>query len=323
MGSPRIPSELTDRIIDFCHNNKRTLSNCALTHSLWLAASRYHLFHTITTTGVHERTRRADQLKPLIRRRSSILPYIRTVKIEAFPSPEEVARLVNATHLPYAIRQLCDREQLPTPSVHATIRGSPGQGFAPALWSFSLIIDLVTRVKLSNVTFDHPRDIWPFLSSFPRLQYLELEGVGFNNSAGSGSPAEEVFNGIPLSTIRITTASMGFVIDSLVKMAGSLSYLEDFGIAYQDIRQGAIQRLADAIQMRVKCLRFTADCYPGPERGDEWRPFAFDMGERTSPAPLLRKLTVWMSDRDPGVCRAVSVTRHPRPRQPQSGLGRT
>jgi len=279
MGSPQIPSELTDRIIDFCHNNKRTLSNCALTHSSWLAASRFHLFHTITTTGAHERIRRADQLRSLIRGRSSILPYVKTVKIETFANTDQFFRLKTATHLAHTIRRFCDHERLPAPSVHTTLRGSLGQSYTPSFWSLSLVGDIITHVKLSNVTFSHPNDILPFLSSFPRLQYLELEGVGFNNSAGPSFSSEEVFNSIPLSTIRMATASMGFVIDSLIKVAGSLSYLENFGISYQDVRQGAVQQLADAIQTKVKRLRFTADCYPGDERSNEWRPYGYDIGE--------------------------------------------
>jgi len=318
MGSPRLPSELTDRIIDFCHNNKRTLSNCALTHSSWLAASRFHLFHTITTTGAYERVERAIQLKSIVHkkpsassyRQSHILPYIKTVKIESFANPDQVTQLKNATRIAETVRQLCDHEQLPVPSVHATLGQPLSQSDAPLIWSLDLVHDIVTHVKLLNLTFGHPSDIWSFLSSFPRLQCLELECIGFNNSAGFSPPAG-VFDDVPLSTIRITTAFMGIIINNLTQVASSLSYLEDFGIAYQDNMQGALPQLADAIQARVKCLRFTADCYPGKERGNEWRPSAFDTSEQTSPTPAIQKLTVWIFDRDPRVCRTVSVTRHP------------
>ena len=284
----RLPPELTDRIIDFCHNDKRTLSNCALTHSSWLATSRLHLFHTITTTGVHEKRSRAIQLKSIIRKsrlarsykQSCVATYIKEVKIDSLVDPGGARQLVYAIDLACAIRLFCDHERLPVPSVHVTLRRSSSQWDAPSLQAFSRVNDIVTHIKLSNVTFDHPNDIWPFLSSFLWLQYLELEGVGFFRSEEPGTPAKRTFNGIPLSTIRMTTASMGFVIDSLIKVAGSLSHLEDFGILYQDTRQeAALLQLADAIQMRVKCLRFTADCHPGYGWGDGWRPSAFDMGE--------------------------------------------
>ena len=286
MGSSHFSVELTDRIIDFCHNDKRLLSNCALTHSSWLAASRFHLFHTITTTGVHETTQ-VTQLESIIHetpstlshRHSSIIPYIRTVKIESLVEYYREVRHENATLLAHTIRQFCNRERLPPPSVHTTL--SLSLGHSDGLWSFSPIGDMVTHVKLSDVTFRYPGDIWPSLSIFPLLQYLELENVGFDPAelASVGLAAEGTFNCVPLSTIRTTTLSMGFVISSLVAVAGSLSRLDDFGITYQDVRQEALPQLARAIQGGVKCLRFSATCYPGDERVREWRPSASDISE--------------------------------------------
>ena len=246
-------------------------------------------------------------------RESSIIPYIKTVKIESLAGPDQAARLKNAAHLADAIRQLYDHERLPAPDVHTTLGQPLSQSYAPYLRTLSVVRDIVTHVKLLNLTFGHPSDIWPFLSSLRRLQHLELESVKFDKPPGPNFPAEGTFNGAPLSTMRITTAFMGIVIGSLVRMAGALSHLEDFGIVYQDIRQEALPQLADAIQRRVKCLRFTADCYPGHERDDEWRPSAFETSEQTNPPPTIQKLTVWMPDRGPGFCRAVPVTQHPHP----------
>jgi hypothetical protein len=313
MASSRLPVELTDRIIDFCHSDKGTLSNCALTHSSWLAASRYHLFHTITRTGVQESVGPGTPSKAATRNTSfnlshwhaPIVPYIRTVKIESLVNVNRTLRLRNATHLADAIRQFCNRESLPVPSVHVTM--SLLLGPSDALWP-SQVSDMVTHVKLLNVTFSHPNDIWPFLSLFRQLQHLELESVGFSNSAQSNLPAERMFDGVPLSTIRMATASMGFVISSLIRVAGSLTHLDEFGIAYQDIRQGALPQLAEGIQRGVKCLRFSASCYPGDERNIEWRPSAFDISEHATPTPTIRTLTIRMPDRNPEICWDISVT---------------
>ena len=316
MGSSRLPPELTDRIIDFCHNDKRTLSNCALTHSSWLAASRFHLFRTITTTGVHERTSRAVQLASFIRKRPfsllhrhrSVIQYIKTVKIDSLTNSDRTARLRDAVRLVSAIRLFCNRECLPIPPVQATLGLFLGND---TLQSFSLVRGIVTHVALSNATFGRPSDIWSFLSSFPRLQYLELGDVVPIEPAESGFPLARIFDGVPLSTIRITTAFTGIVLDGLIKAAGSLSHLADFGIVYQDIKPGALPRLADAIQGRVKCLRLS-EGYSDRKRGGE-RPPASDTSEQTNPTPMTRKLTGWMSGRNPGVCQAVSVIKHARP----------
>jgi len=282
----RLPPELTDRIIDFCHHDKRTLSNCALTHSSWLAASRFHLFRTITMTGFHRRTSRAIQLVSIIRKRSfalslrqpSIIPYIKTVKIDSLANQDRVVRLRDAVGLTCAIRLFCDRERQPDPSVHVNMSLFLG---SDALRRLLLVSDIVTHVKLSNATLGRPNDVWSFLSSFPRLQHLVLEDIGFIKSTDSKSDflTTRTFNGVPLSTIRITTALEGPIINSLIKVANSLSHLDNFGIVHKDIIRGALPQLADAIQRRVKRLRFTAGCYPSDGRGDEWRPSAFDISE--------------------------------------------
>src|SRR5271170_2648382 len=43
---PRLPAELTDRVIDHLHSDRLTLARCSLVCKTWLPASRYHLFNT-------------------------------------------------------------------------------------------------------------------------------------------------------------------------------------------------------------------------------------------------------------------------------------
>jgi len=83
---------------------------------------------------------------------------------------------------------------------------------------------------------------------------------------------------IPLSKIRIGTMSMGFIIDSLLAYAGALTSLEEFGILYEDVRQTALVTVAEAIQAKVKVLRFGANCHPGVEHDRNRRPSVFDIG---------------------------------------------
>jgi hypothetical protein len=47
--APRLPPEITDRIIDYFHDSKADLRTCALVCRGWLASSRFHLFYSITT----------------------------------------------------------------------------------------------------------------------------------------------------------------------------------------------------------------------------------------------------------------------------------
>ncbi|CAL1715684.1 unnamed protein product [Somion occarium] len=43
-----LPQELVDHIIDFLHDDKKTLARCCLVNHMWLPSSRYHLFHSIS-----------------------------------------------------------------------------------------------------------------------------------------------------------------------------------------------------------------------------------------------------------------------------------
>lgn len=43
-----IPPELSDRVLDFLHNDEETLKSCSLVCKSWLPASRYHLWYRTT-----------------------------------------------------------------------------------------------------------------------------------------------------------------------------------------------------------------------------------------------------------------------------------
>ena len=235
MSPPRLPVELTDRVIYFCHDDQKTLPNCALTHLSWLPSTRPHLFHAVTSFG-KEGSNRAVQLKAIIsdrpiavsQRWPYVLPYIKIVKIAWSP----FNGLENGSHLADAIRGFCNSEDLPSPTVHIRlkdIRIGP-KGLSASL---SQIKDIVTHIQFTNVNLIHANDIRLFLSPLSRLQHLELSSVRLHDRAGHNPPAERSFGVIPLSTLRMSRVSTESTIVSLTKAAASLPYLEDFGITYR------------------------------------------------------------------------------------------
>ena len=292
MQATDLPAELTDRIIDFCHDDKGTLSSRALTHSSWLPASHFHLFHTVISLGDRNITlERATQLVTIVRntppavsqRFSSPLPYIKIVEIEPSPTSSLGVQLGDGQYITNAVRHFGSLDSLPPPSVHVSfslVIPAPGTALITAL---SFIRDIVTHVKLNNVTFVRSDMMFSFLSSLSQLQYLELSGVGFHENTEYSLPGERTFDGVPLSTLRITMAPTAIVIPSLVRVATSLSHLEDLGIVhYQDIRQEELPRLAESIQGTVRCPRLSAGCYPG-EWGEHSRSPAPDTSEQANP----------------------------------------
>ena len=47
LPSPRVPPEVTDRILDHLHDTKRILVKCSLVCRAWLPTTRYHIFENI------------------------------------------------------------------------------------------------------------------------------------------------------------------------------------------------------------------------------------------------------------------------------------
>ena len=285
MGPPALAAELTDHIIDFLHDDKRSLSVCALTHPTWLAASRFHLFNTITVDG-DDRTK--DRIEALTDPAGVLrtLSYVRAVKIVSTLPEQRASRLEDAVSLYQSIRHGLSESQSGSksdgpmphlPTVHLGLGRYCDLGEGGILPALSQISDKVTHLEFSSPILSRRDDLWPFVSSFPNLRSLEVIDLAFHHHGGNKLPPQPGLKKIPLSKIRIDTMSMGFIIDSLLAYADVLTSLEEFGILYEDVRQTALVTVAEAIQRGVKVLRFSANCHPGVEYERNRRPSAFDI----------------------------------------------
>jgi hypothetical protein len=287
MGPPALAAELTDRIIDFLHDDKRALDACALTHPTWLTTSRFHLFSTITLDD-----RLVDWAATLdLLSGARVLSRIRSVRIVSKSYEQRVDRLQGAVLLYQNIQQGLSESKpgsssdVPTPHL-PTIHLRLGQGFNPLqdgiLPVLSQISDKVTHLELSRSTLSNRDDLWPFVSSFPNLRSLEARHLAFVYPGNAMAPPPPGLRNIPLSRIRIDTKAMGFIVNSLLEYAGVLTSLEEFGILYEDVRQTSLVAMAEAIQGNVKVLRFSAKCHAGTEYERHQRPSAFDISMRIS-----------------------------------------
>ena len=280
MGPPVLAVELTDHIIDFLHDDKPALCVCALTHPTWLAASRFHLFNTIT---VDSGDRTKDRIAALdLSSGTQVLSYIQTVKVMSMDPGRRVSRLQDAVSLYQNILRVLSESETgsgsdgSTPLLHLYLGGDGDLGGAilPAL---SRISDKVTHLVLSGFTPSSNYELWPFISSFPALRSLELTNLVVSRYRASLLPAQLELQSIPLSKIRTGTIFMGFVIERLLACADEFTSLEEFGIVYEDVWQTNLVKMAEAIQRKVKVLRFSANCHPGTEYERHRRPSAFDI----------------------------------------------
>jgi hypothetical protein len=285
---PALAAELTDHIIDFLHDDRRALNACALTHPTWLAASRFHLFDTITVGSDRGAEDRIEALEGLSSPGGETLPmlsYVRTVRIVSMETAGSRVRLLEDTVSLY--QSVIRRRRKPSesdgsladlPTIHLCLGMYCNLGRDGILAALSKVSDRVTRLEFSSPTLSRRDDLWPFVSSFPNLRSLEVTDLAFHHHGDNRLPPQPRLKKLPLSKIRIDTMSMGFIIDSILAHADVLTSLEEFGILYQDVRQTALVAVAEAIQARVKVLRFSANCHPGTEAERERRPSAFDLG---------------------------------------------
>jgi len=281
MGPPALAAELTDHIIDFLHNDKEALRACALTHPTWLAASRFHLFNTITVDdegGIKDRIEAL--VLGLMGGTGRVLSYIRTVKIVSMDSEQRVSQLEDAVSLYQIIQRRLsefDGSTPDLPTIHLCLGRYCDLGEDELLPSLSPISDKVTHLEFSSPILSNRDDLWPFVSSFPNLRSLEVIDLAFHHHGDTRLPPQPGLKNIPLSEIRMNTMSMGFIIDSLLAYADVFTSLEELGILYEDVRQRALVTVAEAIQGNVKVLRFSARCHPGTEYERNRRPSAFDI----------------------------------------------
>ena len=83
----RLPQELVDAILDYLHDENKTMQSCALVCHAWLPSSRNHLFAKICLkatspqTGLAVPQERCERLYKLLQRAPAIIPCIRELEI--------------------------------------------------------------------------------------------------------------------------------------------------------------------------------------------------------------------------------------------------
>lgn len=102
-----VPPEITDRIIDFLHNDDPALLNCSLVCKQWTPSSRYHLFHTVQASGLNGQRKLASMLEST----PQLGQYVRVVYIMIrydVTTTSICQKLANLTDLQLINCDICD-----------------------------------------------------------------------------------------------------------------------------------------------------------------------------------------------------------------------
>jgi hypothetical protein len=191
----KVPPELIDTIIDFCHSDPRTLARCALVAKAWLPSSRLHLFEST-------RLRYANFERFLALCRSaycSFLPYIRDVTmlgrgwklIRSSIASLDILEALDALHL-------LDIGYIPNGSAISRVA-------LPSL----------KTLDISECHFEWLVDLTRFIASFPTIERLRVY-----NSRWRSSPVQSL-RSVPstLHSVEIWTSKSQDVLDWLVHSA--------------------------------------------------------------------------------------------------------
>ncbi|KAH9950680.1 hypothetical protein B0H21DRAFT_505065 [Amylocystis lapponica] len=180
---PKLPPDVTDRIIDFLWNEQKALYCCALTCHGWLPCSRFHLFNGILTI----KSRSAFFALVRTSQMSHLEPYfalVRTLVIDESCVPNcRSAPQRSFCHMlgPVLGHRLAELKDLSIQSVDwSTI---------PVHWSFQIGLTLMPNINtlmLKDCTFSTSRDIQRLVCSLPYLIELTLHNVRTERHLPSG-----------------------------------------------------------------------------------------------------------------------------------------
>ncbi|KAJ6477628.1 hypothetical protein C8R45DRAFT_363595 [Mycena sanguinolenta] len=146
--TPRVPPELTDRIIDYLWDSQIDLRTCSLVCSHWLPTSRRHIFESLTV-------RRDARFLALVQCPSNVVAnYTRAVDFRLW-SPEiddDTCRILPSL-----------------PNLEALTVGE----IPPSPENFP-VLPRVRKLSLQHTSFASCVDFVLFISKFPDLRELEL-----------------------------------------------------------------------------------------------------------------------------------------------------
>lgn len=198
VGIP-LPQELIELIIDFAHDDPRTLRSCALVCRAWLPSSRYHLFSSIIVRL--RKTSEITQIKNDLLRfdtgpsELSILNYARRLVFTIFL---DVAGEFMATEISLIHCLPC----LPDLQTLAINRATDLRTIYIDLTGISSIYPNITALHLSDLNFISVSEVYHVVS-----QFLTLEDITFCHCQVHNDADTDFASFTPPST-RLKSVSM-------------------------------------------------------------------------------------------------------------------
>lgn len=264
---PGIPPELSDRVIDFLHNDWAALKACSLTCKAWLPASRFHLWNRVVLRYSGDGTDYAEFLKtsPLI------TSCIVDLTVE-FPtdqsndtSREAEAKWMTETIIPIFSTLRILRQLL---FVGADFREDT------ILARICSSISTANVVQLSMCHFSKFSRFVELVWSCPSLENLRVDTISFDQvDAYTPRPPSVPRPELKfLMIIHYSSVHMPVVIDWLVS-EGFCTHVDFLVVFQQHVECPAITRLLPAVGSNLRHLSVSYAFLPtGPDSKDDLFP---------------------------------------------------
>ncbi|KAI0788540.1 hypothetical protein C8Q75DRAFT_734247 [Abortiporus biennis] len=291
-----IPSELNDYIIDFLHDDPKSLSSCSTTCRAWLPASRYHLFYRIVLTSpkiiasFRELAGDAKAIGTLVRELHLSTTDSKPVEQQELSPKENAAIFNNAFSSLIALETL----QLTSLIIGAALQSNLVFHFRS-----------VTRLTLHYCHFPTFGSFVQLFRSFPNVKTLALRGVSWEDSHHlTSAPINDA------RTCKLESLSLGRDMDYSILSEWILAEnihaeLEYFSCSpYSEEDTAMLSSLVEAFDSSLK--HFEIDWYSSARLKEIILPPSFKFGEGENLQSLELKIPIFDGQRLPWVTSLLS-----------------
>jgi len=251
----RIPPEIVDRIIDYVHDDVKTLTACSLIARDWVPSTRLHLFTRLSLLSAHEVARftELDSFAP------NVLYYCQELSIgtnNKFDYPPTPGFLPFVGTPPLTISERIDRFT----SLHTLhFRGFPS-GVENGL--ISPLVDIsekITTITFTDSSLESSYDLWKILRLFPNLERVHVSDLGYSsNREGRLIIAPSCCHSPPITSFSFHTYCQGFILEQLATPPYPLTRLKSLEIHHTDQQQQHLNSIATKYQDVITTLKFSA-----------------------------------------------------------------
>jgi len=251
----RIPPEIVDRIIDYVHDDVKTLTACSLIARDWVPSTRLHLFAKLSLLSEDEVARftELDNFAP------NILYYCQELTIGTnnkfdYPSAPPLLPFVGTP--PSTIGERINR----LTSLHTLhLRGFPSGVRSNLIPTLVVISEKITTITFTDSSLESCYDLWKILRLFPNLEHVHVSNLGYSSNRKKGlviSPG--CCHSPPIISFSFHTHCQGFILEQLATPPYPLTHLKSLEIHHTDQQQQHLNSIATKYQNVITTLKFSA-----------------------------------------------------------------